>query len=97
MDLEVQIQSIAISVFYGMFVSLTFNLLYPFIVELKKPIKILIVYMYMFIITTLFFILLLNINSGIIHVYFLFSLLIGFVVGDKTTKKLRCKFESTKN
>ena len=92
MDLETQIQSVAISIFFGLFVSLTFNLLYPFVLKLNKTVKFFITFLYVFINVTLFFLLLMLVNNGIIHIYFLLSLLIGFCIGNKTTKRLRYKF-----
>lgn len=97
MNLEIQIQSIAISIFFGLFTSLTFNSIYCFIFKTKKKIRLLITIGYIFLNLTLYFILLMCINNGVIHNYFLFSLLIGFFIGNKKTKKLRYKFNSYNN
>ena len=49
MDLETQIQSVAVSAFFGLFISLTFNLLYPFVLKLNKTVKFFITFLYVFI------------------------------------------------
>lgn len=97
MSLEIQIQSIMLSVFYGLFISLTFNMIYSFLFKTKKIIRWVVTLGYIFINLTLYFILLKVINNGIIHVYFLISLICGFFIGNKTTRKIRYKFEINEN
>lgn len=92
MNLEIQIQSITASILYGLFISLTFNMMYCFMFKSKKIIRWLITLGYIFANITLYFTLMLIVNNGVIHMYFLLSFLCGFFIGNKTTKKLRYKF-----
>ena len=93
MSLELQIQSIAFSIFFGLFTSLTFNLLYPFLFKTKKVLKVIITLIYVLLNVSLYFYFLFLINYGNIHNYFLISLIIGFLIGNRKTKKLKNKFD----
>ena len=93
MSLEIQIQSIAFSIFFGLFTSLTFNILYPFLFKTKKVLKVIITLIYVLLNVSLYFYFLFLINYGNIHNYFLISLIIGFLIGNRKTKKLKNKFD----
>lgn len=92
MSLEIQIQSICLSVFYGMFSALTFNLFYSIMFKSKLVIRIILMALYSFLLFSLYFLLLVAINEGIIHVYFCFAFLVGFLISNRKTKILRSKF-----
>lgn len=91
MDLETQIQSLISSFVYGMYLSLTYNLLYRYLYSNHIVVKIIMNSAYTIINVLVYFIMLRLINEGIVHPYFLISLLIGFITGNKTTKKIRTK------
>lgn len=89
MDLETQIQSLIISFVYGMYISLTFNLLYKYLYINIKILKITLDIAYVFINVFIYFYLLLNINNGNVHPYFVGLLILGFITGNKKTKLIR--------
>ena len=91
MDLETQIQSLISSFIYGMYLSLIYNLSYKYLYSKNIIIKILTNFIYMIVNVITYFTILKLINEGIVHPYFLISLLMGFLVGNKTTKKIRTK------
>ena len=89
MTLEIQIQSIAFSIFFGLFISFSFNLIYLFFFNSKKILSILSICIYLYINFTLYFFLLKKINCGIVHNYFLLAVILGFVLGTIVYKKVR--------
>lgn len=91
MNLETQIQSLIASFIFGMFFSLTYNTLHKYLYVHNLLIKIFNNFIYIIVNVTIYFITLQLINNGIIHPYFLISSLLGFIIGNKTTKKVRSK------
>lgn len=89
MSLEVQIQSLAFSLLYGMFFSLVLNLNYQYIFNTKIYYKIIINFMFVVIMVLLYFILLYRINNGIFHSYFILVIIFGVIIGNSKTKILR--------
>ena len=89
MDLEIQIQSLVFSFVFGMFFSLIYNMIYFILLCDNKIIKMISNTIYCLISTSTYFLLLYKINNGIIHPYFLLTLIIGFYIGNKDTKKRR--------
>jgi len=89
MGLELQIQTIIFSFVYGMFFSLLYNLFYRYLFCGKVVMRIIKDFIFVIAIFSLFFAGLKIINGGIIHLYFIIMLLIGFIVGNKKTKKTR--------
>lgn len=89
MILSTQIKSFIISFIYGIIYATLFNLNYKVLFFNKKSLIILTNIFFNFDIFLLYFLLLRMINNGVVHIYFLMLLLLGFVVGNKSTKKLR--------
>ncbi len=89
MILSTQIKSFIISFIYGIIYAALFNLNYKVLFFNKKSLIILTNIFFNFDIFLLYFLLLKMINNGVVHIYFLMLLLLGFVVGNKSTKKLR--------
>ena len=89
MNLEIQIQSIVASISYGLFISLLFNLLHRWIICSNLFLRYLFNIIFSIIISTIYFIMLYIVNNGVISYYFLLSVIIGFFIGNRKTKKLR--------
>lgn len=96
MDLEIQIQSLIVSYIYGLFFSLTYNLLFFILYHNNKYLRILFDLLYIFILFTLYFYILLVINKGIVHIYFVILLVLGFITGNYKTKKIRVEMKKSK-
>ena len=89
MTLEIQIQSLLTSFVYGLFLSFTFNILYKYLYHNKKILRIVIDILYTLTFTIIYFSILIMINNGIVHPYFLIMLIMGFITGNKKTKNIR--------
>ena len=87
--LDIQIKSIVFSFLYGMFFSFLLNLNYKFIYYSKGILKILINIFFVVDNVLLYFIILRYINNGIVHFYFLLSLVIGYFSVNKVSSRLR--------
>lgn len=89
MDLQEQLLSLIFSFSYGIIISYIFNLTYNFINYNDKKYKTLINLLLFINIFLIYFILLKQINDGIIHVYFILVLILGFVLFYKKSIMLR--------
>ena len=89
MVLEVQIQSLIFSLCFGMFCAFIYNLCYRWLFKGKKIIRIFINLIFVNLLSILYFVLLKGINFGIIHWYFLLIFGVGFVIGNRKTRKIR--------
>ena len=88
MILKIQIYSILYSFLYGIifYILLEFN--YKIIYESKLFIKIIYSLLFLLANTLLYFIILIKINNGIVHVYFLLSIILGYVLAYSIKVKL---------
>ncbi len=91
MNLEIQIQSLISSFVYGLYISLMYNIFYKYLYSKKVIIKVLLNCLFTIINSLTYFFILMLINKGTIHIYFLISLISGFLIGNKSTKKIRTK------
>lgn len=91
MDLEIQIQSLISTCVYGMFLSFTYNLLYRFLYTKNKVMLVLNNFIYMIFNVFLYFTMLMLINNGVVHVYFLLMTFLGFLIGNSKCKNIRSK------
>ncbi len=89
MNLEIQIQSIVFSFVFGLFLSLIYNICYFLLYNKYIVIKALSNLIYSVLMSLLYFKLNYLINSGIIHPYFIFLLIIGFFLGNIKTRRIR--------
>lgn len=89
MNLEIQIQSLIYSLLFGLFLSFTFNINYKYLFSFNRIIKFIFTPIFAIIHTLIYFFILKQINDGILNYYFLILFFIGFLIGNKTTKKVR--------
>lgn len=89
MNLELQIQSLIFSLVFGMFFALMYNLFYKYLFRGIVVIRFIVNLIFVISNTTLYFLLLKTINNGRIHSYFLIMLVIGFIIGNVKTRKIR--------
>lgn len=80
MVLDVQVISLLVSFLYGIFFCLTLELNYKFIYSSNLFVRI--IYSLVFVIfhTLLYFLILMRINNGYVHVYFLFCIMLGYLM-----------------
>ncbi len=89
MELEKQLLSLIFSFSYGILVSYIVNILYYYLNNTKLKYKMLLNLLIFVNVFLLYFICLRKINNGIIHVYFIIVLIIGFSLFNKNNYKLR--------
>jgi len=92
MNLKLQIFSLVFSFFYGVVFSILTNINYKYIFNQKKVIKILFTLIFVLSMAIFYFYIINIINDGIIHLYFLLIILVGFYITFPFSKNLRsCK------
>ena len=79
MSLETQILLIVSSFFFGFFLEIIFNLNYKIIYYKNKIIKIIFTFIISFMLSLIYFYILLKINNGIIHISGILSLILGII------------------
>lgn len=87
MELSVQLQVLTVSFVYGILFSYLLKVQYKFLFETKLFYKILMTTLFIFDNCLLYFLILRTINNGIFHIYFLFSLIIGYLFGNYLVNK----------
>lgn len=88
MSLNTQIFTVVISFLYGIFFSITMNLSNKIIYNNKLIIKILFTFIFIFIHSLVYFNVLLRINYGIIHIYGILAIIIGFTLHELLKNKV---------
>ena len=96
MNLDIQIKSFVLSFLYGIFFALMFNLSYNLLFTKYKVINIMTNLMFSLLLFGFYFLLLYNINEGVVHIYFLACFFISFVIYNKVFVKLRVKLPKTR-
>lgn len=81
MDLFVQIKVLIVSFIYGMIISYILRAQYKYFFESRLWYKALLTTFFVFDIILIYFYILRFVNNGIFHIYFLFSILIGYIFG----------------
>lgn len=80
MDLKTQILSFFFSFSYGIIVGYLYNLFHAFLYLSKAYHKVFINILFSLDVFLIYFLLLKKINNGIIHIYFLIVMIIGFIL-----------------
>ncbi len=100
MNIKIQIISIIFSFVFGIIFSLLTNLNYKYLFSKNKVYKVFFTFIYILDATLLYFIIIKKINNGIVHLYFLLFIGLGFLVGllrlTKYTNKLKKCLKSVK-
>lgn len=96
MDLKLQILSILFSFGYGIISSYLYNLNYNFIHDTTILYKLVINILFCVNLGLIYFILIKVINYGVVHIYFVFSFIAGFVLFVNKYKFLKNVFKVKK-
>ena len=95
MNVIIQIECIALSFIYGLIIKLWS--LFNYRLNIKKYLfRLLINLLWGFIVVILYIIIIYKINGGIFHIYFILSLLLGYIMSNKIVKLLENKFINQK-
>ncbi len=88
MVLTIQINSLIFSFVYGVIFYVLLEINYKFLYNEKLLIKVIYTLFFLLFNTILYFIGLIKINNGAVHVYFILSILVGFVLASILHKKV---------
>lgn len=80
MPLSIQIYSLLFSLVFGIFFFIMLEINSRFIYDCNIIVKLVFTFLFVLFITFLYFICLLKINNGIVHIYFLLMVLVGYLV-----------------
>lgn len=80
MSLSVQINLILFSIIFGILFSLYLRLTYPYIVKQKKLVYYILSFLTIFNFNLFYFVMLMKINNGLIHIYSFMCIAIGFII-----------------
>ena len=80
MSLIIQIKTLLFSILYGFIFSLLLSLLYKYVLKLKKYNQIIFSCLYALINAITYFYILLRLNYGILHPYYIIGFILGFII-----------------
>jgi len=80
MNIKIQLITIAISFLFGILFSIQLSLNYKLIYSNKKIYKIIFTFLIVLVNTLLYFILLRKFNNGILHIYGIIFIILGFII-----------------
>lgn len=80
MKLSIQVLSLVVSFWFGIYIYILLELCYRFLTSSSLIIKILSSLIFVLFNSLLYFIILLYINNGYIHLYFFLSMLLGYIL-----------------
>lgn len=80
MELNIQINSLIVSFIYGIFLFILLEINYKLIYSSNIFIKVVSSILFVSFNTLLYFIILMYINNGYIHLYFFLSMLVGYIL-----------------
>lgn len=83
MGLDVQIYSFLSSFIYGLIFYFLLELLNILVKNVKLVFKFIISFLFIIIVACLYFIMLLFINNGVVHIYFILMVLVGYIFSYK--------------
>lgn len=87
MTLKIQIISLIVSFLYGVFFSFLLNINYKLIYNNNKFIKIIGTFLFIIFNSLLYFLILLKFNNGIVHIYCIVALILGFTFNNSFLAK----------
>ena len=98
MVLNLQIKALIVSFVYGIILAYLIKLQYKYLFDKNKIRKVMVDSLFVFDNILIYFLILKYINNGIFHIYFLFLILIGFILGYYLIKRdnwhILCKMQN---
>ena len=91
MNLNIQIYSLLFSFLYGIIFYILLEINYRFLFEGKIIYRIIISFLFVMVLSLVYFLILLKINNGVLHLYFFLSMFTGYLVSFVIYKKLIVK------
>jgi len=91
MILKIQILSLMFSFFYGVIFFFLLEINHRFLYEGKIIYRIIVSFLFVIVMSLIYFFGLIKINNGIIHIYFYLSLFTGYLLSFVIYRKINCK------
>lgn len=88
MNLRVQLISLIVSFLYGVFFYLLLELNYKFLYSSNLVVKIVVSFLFVMFNVLLYFLILMKINYGYVHLYFFLCIILGYFVCKVVYKKI---------
>ena len=88
MALKIQIYSFLVSFFYGIFFYFMLEINSRFIYSSNKVIKVIFSFLFILFNALLYFMILLKVNNGYIHIYFFLCILVGYIMCKVVVRKV---------
>ncbi len=88
MNLEIQIKLLLFSIIFGAYLSFMIDINHKYLYYPKTVFKIIFTFIFVFTNTLLYFLILKKINEGIIHIYSIFCIILGFFIEHIIRKKV---------
>ena len=95
MELSLQIKSLLFSFFFGIIFSIVVNLFSNKLYNTRLRYQIINAFIISIVFCLIYFILIKKINNGVIHIYFIFMILFGFI-NEKRFIKLASRFKKSR-
>ena len=91
MNINIQIYSLLFSFLYGIIFYILLEINYNFLFEGKSIYRIIISFLFVIVLSLIYFLILLKINNGILHLYFFLLMFTGYLLSFVIYKKLIVK------
>lgn len=91
MNLKLQIYSLLFSFFFGIFLAFLFIHLSKYFFKYNNLLSNFLVFLFSMSMSILYFLILLKLNNGILHIYFLILIILGFIIYLYNFYKIRKK------
>lgn len=91
MNINIQIYSLLFSFLYGIIFYILLEINYNFLFEGKIIYRIIISFLFVIVLSLVYFLILLKINNGILHLYFFLLMFTGYLLSFVIYKKLIVK------
>ena len=88
MNLNTQIKVLLFSFIFGIFFALMIDINHKYLYSKKKLFKVIFTFLFVLVNIFIYFLILKNINEGIVHIYSMICIIVGFIVEQKIKKKV---------
>ena len=92
-DLSIQVRLIVFSLIYGFMFSYLLDIVYQYISRIKKVYQILITFLFVMIMSIIYFIGINKIGYNLFHIYSILCIIIGFISYDIIIKRVANKYK----
>lgn len=88
MNLNIQLYSFICSFLYGVVFYFFLNIFNKIVIKMNVIFRFVLSFVYIILMSSLYFIMLLFVNNGVVHIYFLLLILVGYMIAYLFSVKL---------